>query len=535
MLSATIELIEDMGHDLAVFKMYEWVFKPGCQMEDLLVDTLVDVIVFWARTIRFLRRHPLVNLAQVAWPNVRKEFAETMARIRRRIRQVKENAEALSLREATHQNQRTTNMESNEADSHGMVLVLRQVMPVQCSNIPFPRNPHFYGREEELGKIRSCLDHDLSHPKYSALSIVGMGGVGKSQIALSYAYEQLEKGVQAVFWINSESVFTISQGFTEIAGLLGLEGAIANGGHDQNLYLVKQWLQKTTHTWLIIFDNVDNGADLRGCWPVTVRGSILITTRNDSVALETATKSTKIPLFKPSEGSTIILNVVQREAYSQSERAAAVTLAEKLDGLALALNLMATQIYLKQMTVADFLNYYEANSERLSKTPRAGTRNRYYSHGLDTAFQTAFDSLDELSVVVFGVACFVAPDAIPDQLFKPDSDTPIGKEEPWNDPFSIDESIETLLSTSLMMKDPITQQYRVHRLVQKEFRDWLGSERRKSAFINSSKLLFEAFPKSVTCVPCILSGAYASNIFSMPAYLVNASSATHTLILTQSV
>lgn len=52
-----------MGHDLEIFKMYEWIFKnedsTDERLDGLLVDVLVDVITFWVKTIRFLRRHPL--------------------------------------------------------------------------------------------------------------------------------------------------------------------------------------------------------------------------------------------------------------------------------------------------------------------------------------------------------------------------------------------------------------------------------------------------------------------------------------------
>ncbi|KAH7171807.1 hypothetical protein DER46DRAFT_165872 [Fusarium sp. MPI-SDFR-AT-0072] len=69
----------------------------------------------------------------------------------------------------------------------------------------------------------------------------------------------------------------------------------------------------------------------------------------------------------------------------------------------------------------------------------------------------------------------------------------------------VDEAIQSLLSVSLMVRDPITDNYQVHRLVQKEFRDWLGPNRRETAFMNASRLPFEAFPKQIhmqTLHPC---------------------------------
>ena len=48
-----------------------------------------------------------------------------------------------------------------------------------------------------------------------------------------------------------------------------------------------------------------------------------------------------------------------------------------------------------------------------------------------------------------------------------------------------------------MTRDPLTEKYRVYRLVQEQFRDWLGPTRREIAFVNAARLLFEAFPKQI--------------------------------------
>lgn len=61
----------------------------------------------------------------------------------------------------------------------------------------------------------------------------------------------------------------------------------------------------------------------------------------------------------------------------------------------------------------------------------------------------------------------------------------------------VDDAIQNLLSASLLTRDPLTEKYRVHRLLQQQFRDWLGEERRETAYYNAARLLFEAFPKQV--------------------------------------
>lgn len=190
----------------------------------------------------------LVNLAKLAWPSVRTEFEATTGRIRKRIQQIKERAEALSLKEASLQNKkRLSNDDASFVDNAAEELDSETRFP--CSNIPFPRNPHFFGREPEIERIRSILDHDSDHPSYKALTIIGMGGIGKSQIALSYAYERLEKNMPAVFWVDSENTVTLSQSYAEIARILHLRGAVASGGYDVNRYLFNRWLKTTCESF----------------------------------------------------------------------------------------------------------------------------------------------------------------------------------------------------------------------------------------------------------------------------------------------
>lgn len=59
LFSNIVEMIADMGHDLEMFNSYDWVAAGEPQMERVLVDVVVDVILFWIHTTKFLRRHPI--------------------------------------------------------------------------------------------------------------------------------------------------------------------------------------------------------------------------------------------------------------------------------------------------------------------------------------------------------------------------------------------------------------------------------------------------------------------------------------------
>lgn len=109
--------------------------------------------------------------------------------------------------------------------------------PIPCSNIPFPRNPHFYGREVELEKIPYRLGSqtrpaEISHPVKDRDGVtLSCWKVADRLILCPRA--ATESGPGRIL-INKETLLTLSQGSTEIAILLNLKEAITNRGHKQN-------------------------------------------------------------------------------------------------------------------------------------------------------------------------------------------------------------------------------------------------------------------------------------------------------------
>lgn len=81
-----------------------------------------------------------------------------------------------------------------------------------------------------------------------SLALYGMGGVGKSHVALKYVErEQSNKGFDAIFWIQAETSVAIQQSFTEVALRLRLPDARSDS-HGDNRRSVLAWLQKTCET-----------------------------------------------------------------------------------------------------------------------------------------------------------------------------------------------------------------------------------------------------------------------------------------------
>src|SRR5689334_1682109 len=117
-------------------------------------------------------------------------------------------------------------------------------------NIPYIRNEFFTGREEVLAHLRSSLLVDHIAALIQPLGISGLGGIGKTQTAIEYAF-RYRSDYHAVFWVRADSLGALNSSFADIASQLNLpEKEEQEQSHIVDA--VMRWLRKHTH-WLLIF------------------------------------------------------------------------------------------------------------------------------------------------------------------------------------------------------------------------------------------------------------------------------------------
>jgi nucleoside phosphorylase len=119
--------------------------------------------------------------------------------------------------------------------------------------VPFRKNPGFVGREREIAKVEELFEN-MNGPFKVALC--GLGGVGKTQIALELAYRVRERDPTcSVFWIPCTSNATLEQAFMGIAQTIELQGVKPTDIKER----VKDYLTRIRdQKWLLIFDNADD-------------------------------------------------------------------------------------------------------------------------------------------------------------------------------------------------------------------------------------------------------------------------------------
>lgn len=218
-----------------------------------------------------------------------------------------------------------------------------------------------YGRlpEAVLGRdgILTALAQTgtVDHPRVRVLS--GMGGVGKTTVALSVADRARENGVE-VFWIQAGSAAAVADGMRHTALLAGtptehVTHAWEKGGRPA-ADLLWRHLAILDRPWLLVFDDADD-LDVLSCpgtaltdgtgWvrpPVGMSQGVVVTTRDGN----NRSWGNRIASFQHIEALELEFagQVLQELAPEAGDRGSATALADRLGSLPLALHLAGTYL-----------------------------------------------------------------------------------------------------------------------------------------------------------------------------------------------
>lgn len=109
--------------------------------------------------------------------------------------------------------------------------------------IPYIENSSFFGREDELRSLDDVLV-PYRKSRLSIFSVVGEGGVGKSQLALQFAYSHFSE-FSTIFWIPADTSFKMERAYEEFALEVGL---IQKSGDQESLSTVRETVKKWLRT-----------------------------------------------------------------------------------------------------------------------------------------------------------------------------------------------------------------------------------------------------------------------------------------------
>ncbi|MEV6301866.1 tetratricopeptide repeat protein [Actinoplanes sp. NPDC051861] len=333
------------------------------------------------------------------------------------------------------------------------------------------------------GRQPRPADRDLAGAG-EAVVVTGLGGVGKTQLAVNLA-EQLwsEGAVDLLIWVTA----------TTRAGVLST-CAIAAGevtGTDdpdpeQAANRLLSWLAGTDRRWLVVLDDVADPADLTGLWPpATDRGRTVITTRRRDAALLTGRRLVDVGVFTPGQATAYLTGLLGGDPVRLAE---ADHVAADLGHLPLALAQAAAYILDQDITCA-------AYRSRLAHQPltalHPGTLPDQQSVPVARAWALSVAAAGGLAQAVLRMAALLDPNGIPVEVFTARAALTYYRWRAGSD--DVHGALRTLHRLGLAEVDAGT--VRIHALVQRTARETTAEPDRHPLAIVTADAMTEVWPR----------------------------------------
>jgi tetratricopeptide (TPR) repeat protein/DNA-binding XRE family transcriptional regulator len=373
-------------------------------------------------------------------------------------------------------------------------------------NAPYPRNPFFTGREDILYRLHEQLHVDRATGLAQSCALYGLGGVGKTQTALEYAYRYSQE-YAAVFWIGAQTGESMMASFLRIADILQLPER-QEAAQQRMVAAVQQWLMQH-RDWLLIWDNVEDLQLLQRFLPSVRQGATLLTTR--APALGTLAQGIELMPMTAEEGLLLLLRrakvfpaTTSREQLRQfaeqrpTEYTAARHLVQSVDGLPLALDQVGAYLEETGNGLEKYLRIYEVHRQQL--LDRRGTPGIDHPASVAATFSLAFERVERANPAAAELLClcaFLHPDAIPEEMIVEGAPHLGAILEPVVvDPYQFDLAVATLRALSLVSRHPETNTFSIHRLVQAVLRDRMELDIVREWIERTVRVVNAAFPQA---------------------------------------
>jgi tetratricopeptide (TPR) repeat protein len=362
-------------------------------------------------------------------------------------------------------------------------------------NVPYPRNSFFTGRNDVLKRLHKQLlaghPTDLSQPQ----AISGLGGIGKTQIAVEYAYRYRQE-YEAVLWASAESQEALTSSYNTIAALLRLPEGEASE-QKVTIQAVKRWLQ-THRNWLFILDNADDLDLLPPFLPPEMGGHLLLTTR--AWNMQRLAQRLEILTLSPEQGAVFLLRraglLTPKAKLSQAvaaEQTLALQLAREMGGLPLALEQAGAYLEATGMSLEQYQQVYQRHllQERRARVPD-------HPEPTATTWSLSFARVREKNPAaadLLRLCAYLSPDAIPEEILTQGAFALGPLLEPVvSDPLLLGQAIEALRAYSLVARDPRAKTLSIHRLVQAVLQDEMDEQSTKTWAKRAIQAVHAALP-----------------------------------------
>ncbi len=342
--------------------------------------------------------------------------------------------------------------------------------------VPYARNPHFTGRDDLLERLTQQLAPAASAGQPTTIrqvaltqaqALTGLGGIGKTQTAVEYAYRAREQGYyRHILWITAASEEALLMSFVSLVELLPDFEATAEKDQHQLVRAVIEWLERCQHPWLLIFDNADDLSLLPPYLPQWGQGSVLLTTRASAVGA--VALPMEVETLSVLEGIHFLLRRAQRLSDASDEEInEAGNLVIALGQFPLALDQAGAYIEETGCSVHDYLRLYQQRCHAL--LARRG-EHLAYPESVATTWSLSFERVEQANPAaaeLLRLCALLSPDHIPEELLTTGAPYwPAALQQAVADPLTLNQVVAVLLQFSLVKRMSKDHQLSIHRLVQ---------------------------------------------------------------------
>jgi transcriptional regulator with XRE-family HTH domain/tetratricopeptide (TPR) repeat protein len=376
-------------------------------------------------------------------------------------------------------------------------------------NVPYRPNKFFMGREDILSELHSVIDlrnqqytpdDKVSSKKSDPITLqpqalVGLGGIGKSQIAREYAYRYAFE-YQTVIWLDASSQGVLEQDFTKLASFLNLK---EKNEEDLSIRIdaVKEWLMHFTR-WLLVFDGANELYIIRDFLPPECFGHTIITTQ--SSATGDLAKSIKVHIMPDDISAVFILRRskvigLDDRVIPEDKYLSALQIARLIRGLPLMLAQASAFIERNPGSLEQYPMLFLAQPQKhlhfrdiLEEYPYPVTKT------LDLNFK-AVAAVSQVAVDLLQLIAFLDPGAIPTELIS-ETASQLGPvlSPLLGDLEALRWAMMDLSNYSLVEQSAEEDSYIIHPIVQLVIQDMMEVEERREWAQRAVTAVDQAFP-----------------------------------------
>ncbi|KAF7890835.1 uncharacterized protein EAF01_010644 [Botrytis porri] len=404
--------------------------------------------------------------------------------------------------------------------------------------VPNRRVNGFIGREDILDKIENGFS---SESESRIVVLRGLGGQGKTQIALEYCHRARKNNIRAIFWVDATSESTVKKDLKSVSEHIKSPADLTQD--DQVVTSVLNRLRDWDEPWLIIFDNHDDPSSfhLLDFMPSGQHGRILITSRHADTAL-LAERDHDIELHGLPKDDACDLLIKQSRVSNTASRDDAYAIVDRLGYHALAITQAGSYIQSQKIALSQFMDKYNRQREAiLRETPRMSQYRRKIGEAADetalnvfTTWELSYQQLETLDdekrykSKILTLFAFFNCQNISQQLFETYCTTElfswpdileieeplllfVGEDEKWDGQKFVD-ILNDLSRLSLIQSWYRDENNRCHLSLHPLVQDWIRVRA-------SSQLCYDSALLGAYVMATVLKRCYSHEMYTMPLSL----------------